>query len=89
MLGASIPNIVKNLSAEFIIILSVASILGSVGGYFMSEMLMASIWTYYVPIGMTAFIISVVILFFVSGLTIGGKVIKSASMNPVNTLRDE
>jgi hypothetical protein len=89
VLGASSANIVKNLSVEFIVVLSVASILGSIGGYFMAKMMMSSIWTYYVPIGMLAFIISIVILFFVSGITIGGKVIKSASMNPVHTLRDE
>jgi ABC-type antimicrobial peptide transport system permease subunit len=89
VLGASIANIARNLSREFLIILSIASILGSVAGYYMSKMLMASIWTYYVPIDVTAFIISIVILFFVSALTIGGKVFKSASMNPVNTLRDE
>ena len=89
VLGASVGNIVKNISKEFIIILSVSSLMGSVGGYYLSEMLMASIWTYYVPIGMTAFILSILILFFVSGMTIGGKVIRSASINPVNTLRDE
>jgi ABC-type antimicrobial peptide transport system permease subunit len=89
VLGASIANIARNLSREFLIILSIASILGSVAGYYMSKMLMASIWTYYVPIDVTAFIISIVILFFVSALTIGGKVFRSASMNPVNTLRDE
>ena len=49
VLGASIANIAKNLSREFLIILSIASILGSVAGYYMSKMLMASIWAYYVP----------------------------------------
>jgi ABC-type antimicrobial peptide transport system permease subunit len=89
VLGASVSNIVKNLSKEFIFILSIASLFGSVAGYFLAKMMMASIWTYYVPIGMLAFIISIVILFFVSGITIGGKVVRSASMNPVHTLRDE
>lgn len=89
VLGASIGNIVKNISKEFIIILSFASLLGSIGGYFMAKMLMSSIWTYYVPIGILVIIVSVLILFVVSGITIGGKVIKAASFNPVDTLRDE
>ncbi len=89
VLGASIGNIVKNLSREFLFILSIASVLGSLGGYYMAEMLMASIWTYYVPIGLPAFIFSIIILFLISGITIGGKVFKTASVNPVNTLRDE
>jgi len=89
VLGASIANIVQKISYEFVIILSIASIIGSVAGYLLSKMMMASIWTYHVPIGILAFVISIVILFLVSGVTIGGKVIKSASMNPVKTLRDE
>lgn len=89
VLGASIGNIVKNISKEFIIILSLASMLGSIAGYFMAKMLMASIWTYYVPIGILVIVISVLILFVVSAITIGGKVIKAASFNPVDTLRDE
>lgn len=89
VLGASIGNIVKNISKEFIVILSISSVLGSIAGYFMSKMLMASIWTYYVPIGAFVFIASILILFVVSGITIGGKIVKAASFNPVDTLRDE
>ena len=89
VLGASVGNIVKNISKEFIIILSIASVLGSVAGYYLAKMLMASIWTYYVPIGAAAFGLSIFILFLVSGVTIGGKVIRAASINPAYTLRDE
>lgn len=89
VLGATIGNIVKNLSREFVLILSIASVIGSVAGYFMAQMMMASIWTYYVPIGVFAFVLSIIILFLVSGITIGGKVIRSASMNPANTLRSD
>lgn len=89
VLGASIGNIVRNISKEFVIILSIASILGSIGGYFLSKMLMGSIWTYYVPIIGLPFGLSIFILFLVSGITIGGKVVKAASINPVYTLRDE
>jgi predicted lysophospholipase L1 biosynthesis ABC-type transport system permease subunit len=77
------------VSREFIIILSVASLLGCVGGYFLTDMLMSSIWTYYVPQQAMPFIISVAILFLVSALTIGGKVIRAASVNPALILRDD
>ena len=82
-------TIVKNISKEFIIILSISSILGSSAGYLMAEMLMASIWTYYVPIGLVAFVASILILFLISGITVGSKVFRAASFNPVDTLRDE
>lgn len=89
VLGASIGNLVKNISKEFIIILSLSSVFGSVAAYFLVETFMASIWTYYVPVGYVAFVMSILILFLVSGITIGGKVMKAASFNPVDTLRDE
>ena len=89
VLGASIGNIVRNISAEFVIILTVASILGSVAGYYLADMLMASIWTYYVPVGPFSFVFSILVLIIVSGFTIGGKVIKAASVNPAYILRDE
>lgn len=89
VLGASISNIVKNISKEFIIILSISSVFGSVAAYLLVETFMSSIWTYYVPIGYIAFVISIFILFVVSAITIGGKVIRAASINPAYTLRDE
>ena len=50
---------------------------------------MSSIWTYYVPIGISAFVLSILVLFLISGITIGGKVLRAAAFNPVDTLRDE
>jgi ABC-type antimicrobial peptide transport system permease subunit len=89
VLGASVLNIVRNISKEFVIILSIASLLGSGFGYLMAKMLMSSIWTYYVPIHIMPILGSILILFFVSGITISGRVFKAASVNPVDTLRDE
>ena len=89
VLGASIGNISMKVSREFIIILSVAAVLGSVAGFYLAEMLMASIWTYFVDISPAVIVISVVILFLVSAVTIGGKVFKTASVNPAHVLRDE
>jgi len=89
VLGASILRIVSHLSREFVIILFIASILGSVAGYYLSNMLMSSIWVYHVTVGLTPFLLSIFILFLISGLTIGGKIIRAASLNPAYTLRDE
>ena len=89
VLGAPVIHIVNIVNKQFLIILAIASILGSVGGYYLTDMLMGSIWTYYLPIGPGAFIISIVILFIISGITVGGKVVKAAMANPSTTLRDE
>lgn len=89
VLGASIGSLSMRVSKEFIIILSIASVLGSAAGYYLADMLMASIWAYYVPIHPLVFVLSITILFVISGLTIGGKVVKAASVNPAYILRDE
>ena len=89
VLGASLMNIVNNISKEFMIIFIISSVLGSVAAYFLADALMASIWTYYVPIGAIAYIISILVLLIISSVTIGGKVLRAATMNPAYTLRDE
>ena len=87
--GATVDHITLRVSKEFIIILIIGSIIGSIGAYFLSDMLMGSIWTYYVPQHAFPFIISIALLFIASGITIGGKVLRAASANPASILRDE
>ena len=89
VLGATIENIALKVSREFIIVLTIASILGSVGAYFLTDLLMGSIWAYHVPLKAVPFIISIAILFIASGVTIGSKVFKAASTNPAHVLRSE
>lgn len=89
VLGASIGNITIKVSKEFILILGISAVLGSIAGYYLTDMLMASIWTYYIPFNPWVFVLSIAILFFISGITIGGKVFKAASVNPAHILRDE
>lgn len=77
------------VSREFIFILTIASVLGCISGYYLTDMLMGSIWTYYVPLKPWPFVISVLILFVASALTISGKVFRAASVNPAEILKDE
>lgn len=87
--GASVSNISLKVSKEFIIVLGIASIIGCVGGYFLSDLLMGNIWAYHVPLQVLPFVLSVLLLFLASGLTIGGKVLKAASTNIAEVLRDQ
>ena len=89
ILGASISNITRIINTEFVIMLVISSILGSVMSYFGVEALMGSIWDYYQPMTNLTLGISVFLLFFISGIAVGYKVFSAASMNPVNTLRVE
>ncbi|MDX1410176.1 MAG: FtsX-like permease family protein, partial [Saprospiraceae bacterium] len=89
VLGASVGHLTMKISREFLIILLIAGVLGSAAGYFLSNSLMSSIWSIYVPIGVSVLVISLLIMLVVSGLTIGGRVIRAASVNPADILRDE
>ena len=48
--GASVPLIMYLVSKKFLIVLIIASLIGCAGGYYMSNMLMDSIWDYFVQI---------------------------------------
>lgn len=89
VLGASITNITRIINTEFVIILLISSMIGSALGYFAVDMLMGSIWRYYQSTTSVTFAVSVFLMFIISAVAIGYKVFSAASMNPVNTLRDE
>lgn len=89
VLGASVANITRIINTEFMIILVISAISGSVLSYFLVDMLMANIWRYYQPATTLTFVASVCTMFFISASAVGYKVFAAASMNPVNTLRDE
>lgn len=89
VLGASIANITRIINTEFIIILTLAAFVGVAASYYAVEALMRGIWKYYQPATPAAFLVSVALLFLISGIAIGYKVYAAASMNPVKTLRDE
>jgi ABC-type antimicrobial peptide transport system permease subunit len=89
VLGASVANIARIVNTEFVIILALASGLGSWAGYLQSDMIMGSIWRYYQSPNSNTFVISISLLFSISILAIGYKVFKAATMNPVESLKDE
>jgi putative ABC transport system permease protein len=89
VLGASVSNITRIINTEFVIMLLIASVLGSGASYLAVDGLMDSIWDYYQSATGMTFALSIFLLFFISGLTIAYKVLSAASMNPVNTLRTE
>ncbi len=89
ILGASILNIARIVNTEFVIILVVASIIGSWCGYIQSKLIMGSIWRYYQGANAFTFIISISLLFVICFAAIGYKVAKTAAMNPVDSLKEE
>jgi ABC-type antimicrobial peptide transport system permease subunit len=87
--GASVPLLMYLVSRKFLIVLIIASLLGCAGGYYMSNMLMDSIWDYFVPIKAGILVLSAAIMFVATILTIIYKILKAALRNPVDSLRYE
>jgi putative ABC transport system permease protein len=87
--GAPVPLIMYLVSKKFLIVLAVASVLGCTGGYYLSNMLMDSIWDYFVQIKPGILILSASIMFVATCLTIVYKITRAALRNPVDSLRYE
>jgi ABC-type antimicrobial peptide transport system permease subunit len=89
VLGASIANIIRVINMEFMLILAVASALGSVAGYFLTDIGMDAIWEHYLPINIITLVICVGLLMIIAMITVGYKTISTARTNPVESLREE
>ena len=88
--GAPVPAIMYLLSKKFLIILAIASFLGSIGGYYMSNMLLDSIWDYFIEIKAGVMLLAALIM--MDGNSYSQSVFKvgrAAMRNPVESLRYE
>ncbi len=89
VMGAPVHNIFLVLSKGFLINLAISSVFGCVGGYFLSEMLLDSIWEQYLDYTPAIYIYSVIIILIATTATIAGKIYHAAQRNPVTCLRYE
>ena len=89
VMGAGIHQIFLVLSRGFLINLAISSVLGCVGGYFLSVTLMESIWDHFLEISAGIFILTFLIIFAVTMVTIAGKIYAAANQNPAECLRYE
>lgn len=89
VLGASIPHLMTILNKNFIIILLIASVIGSVLSYLAAGAFMEMIWTYHADPGLTSFALSILLLLVIAIGTISIKVYKAASASPTETIRTE
>ena len=89
VLGASVGNVTRIINTEFAIILLLAAFCGSLASYYLTDMLMSSIWAYHINAGLLTFLIPTAFIFAVSGMVIIAKVIKATFTNPALILRDE
>jgi hypothetical protein len=87
--GATVPLIMFLASKKFLVVLAVASVLGCAGGYYMSLMLLDSIWDYFVEITIGILFMSALIMWAATIFTIIFIIGRAAMKNPVDSLRYE
>jgi putative ABC transport system permease protein len=89
VMGSPVPRIWLVLSKGFLINLAISSVLGCVGGYYLSLMLLDSIWEVWLDFNAWIYIEAVGIILVITAATITGKVYQAARQNPVDCLRYE
>ena len=87
--GAPFAVIMYLVSKKFLIVLVIASLIGSIGGYYMSIMLMDSIWDYFVEISAGMLLFSTSVMIIATSVTVVFKITRAALKNPVDSLRYE
>lgn len=88
-LGGSVVHILRLLSREFAFILGFAALIGCGGGYYLSKLLMDSIYALHVPIGLFPLIMAAVVIVLVGLISTGFTILRAARANPVRSLRYE
>ena len=89
VLGATVTSIVQLINKEFAIILASAMIIGSVAGYFLTNILLKKIYSTHIEVSYFTLALCGLFIFAVGLATTSGTILKAASANPAHTLRDE
>ena len=89
VLGASRASIVSLINREFVIILSISAIVGSLGGFFLTDAFMSFIYEQHIAVGIFPVILCALLIFGAGYLTTSTSILKAANANPVETLRSE
>jgi ABC-type antimicrobial peptide transport system permease subunit len=87
--GASVPLIMYMVSKRFLIVLVIASLIGCAAGYYMSNIMLSSLWVNFVRIKAGILILSASIMFVATIITIIFIIGRAALRNPIDSLRYE
>ena len=88
-LGSSVKSVVLLLNREFFIILAIAGVLGSLGGYFGVEALLDNWYAFYKSADVLSIVLCALFIFGIGIATTSMTIFGAAKANPVDTLRDE
>ena len=88
-LGAPSFSINNLIGRPFIIMLIIASLIGGLVGYYMSVMLLDSIWKIHIIVNVISILLPVIMMLVLAYITLSSKVYYTLSKNPIKSLRYE
>lgn len=89
VLGSSTISIIQVINKDYIIILLVGIMSGSLISHFLVPVLMSTIWAYHIDGNISITLLSILLMLLTCLLTVGIRVVKAANVSPVNLLKDE
>ncbi|MDB5119891.1 MAG: transporter permease [Sphingobacteriales bacterium] len=90
VLGAPVISIIGLINKDFIKLILISVVVGSGLGFLLIDnLLFRFIYVYHPEIGVMPFILTLFIILFTSAITVGTKVYRAATANPVKSLRTE
>jgi ABC-type antimicrobial peptide transport system permease subunit len=89
VLGSSHMGVNALISKPFLIIVGLSTLTGGVGGYYLSSMLLGSLWPVHVPISTISLAFPIALILVLSYALISIKVFTTMRKNPVESLRYE
>jgi len=89
VLGASVSRIVRMLTKDFIKLVAIANFIAVPIAYFMMNAILRFVYAYPIRIGAGIFIITVGLSLLIAFLTVSSQTVKSALVNPANSLKHE
>lgn len=89
VLGASVSRIVRMLTGDFIKLVAIADLIAIPIAYFSMNAIIRFVYSYPVKIGIGIFILTTVLTLLVAFLTVFSQTIRSAMLNPANSLKHE
>jgi predicted lysophospholipase L1 biosynthesis ABC-type transport system permease subunit len=87
--GAPVPSIMFLISRKDLVVLAVAALVGSAGGYYLSVMLLDSIWDYFIPIKTGILVVASGLMISATLLTLIFRIGRASMKNPADSLRYE
>ena len=88
VMGASVSNLIVLVVTEFIILVAIATTIGVVGGYYAADFLLQN-FAYRISIDAEIIILAILISIVIAIVTVSYQALKTAFVNPVESIRIE